>query len=59
VTATFHGALAISTVIRLYARPGQRRPRGPFQPIFTDKGQTPEAVTLDPRSDEETVQEAV
>jgi predicted MFS family arabinose efflux permease len=53
VTASFHGALAISTVFRMRARPTRRARRGSFWPIFTDKGQTPEVVTLDPRSDGE------
>jgi MFS family permease len=50
VTATFHGALAISTALRMRARPHQRARRGRFRPIWGDKGQTPETVTLDPRS---------
>ena len=52
VTATFHGALAVSTFLRMRVRPSRRARRGRFQPIFTDKGQSPELVTLDPRSDE-------
>ena len=53
VTATFHGALAISTVLRMRVRPhvtGSRRAR--FLAIWADKGQTPETVALDPRSDD-------
>jgi MFS family permease len=53
VTAAFHGALAISTVARIRARPTRRAKRSRFRPIFTDKSQTPEVVTLDPRADED------
>jgi MFS family permease len=59
VTATFHGALAVSTFLRMRARPHRRARRSPFQPIFTDKGQTPEVVTLDPRSDDGDAQQAL
>jgi MFS family permease len=52
VTATFHGALAVSTLTRLRVRPNRRSLRGRFRPIWADKGQTPEAVALDPRSDD-------
>jgi len=58
VTATFHGALAISTLARLTARPTRRMLRSRFRPIWAEKGQTVEAVQLDPRSDEPT-QEAL
>lgn len=53
VTATFHGALAISTLLRLQARPTRRAQRSRFWPIFADRGQTPEAVALDPRAAED------
>ena len=60
VTAAFHGALAISTLLRMRIRPGARLRRTRFWPIFSDKSQTPEVVTLDPRSDEsEGAQEAL
>jgi MFS family permease len=52
VTAAFHGALAITTALRMQARPhvrGSRRAR--FRAIWTEKGQTPETVALDPRAD--------
>jgi len=52
VTATFHGALAISTFLRMRARPTRRTLRGRFRPIFGDKSQTPETVALDPRADD-------
>jgi MFS family permease len=57
VTATFHGALAISTLFRMRVRPLPRMRRARFWPIFTEKGQTPEAVTLDPRSEDGSTQE--
>jgi MFS family permease len=53
VTVAFHGALAISTALRMRARPTRRAQRGRFRPIFGDKGQTPEVVALDPRSDDD------
>jgi MFS family permease len=53
VTAAFHGALAISTVARMRARPTQRAKRSRFRPIFTDKSPSPEVVTLDPRTSED------
>lgn len=59
VTATFHGALAVSTFLRMRVRPSRRARRGRFQPIFTDKGQSPELVTLDPRSDDSSAQQAL
>lgn len=59
VTAAFHGALAISTLLRLWARPTRRLMRGRFRPIWSDKGQTPETVTLDPRADEAQAQEVL
>jgi MFS family permease len=59
VTATFHGALAISTFFRMRVRPHRRETRGPFQPIFTDKAQSPEVVTLDPRSEDGGAQQAL
>lgn len=59
VTAAFHGALAVSTLLRLRARPTRRERRGSFWPIFGDRGHTPEVVSLDPRSEEGTVQEAL
>jgi MFS family permease len=60
VTAAFHGALAITTILRMQARPhvrGSRRAR--FLAIFTDKGQTPETVALDPRADADATAEPV
>jgi len=60
VTAAFHGALAVSTLFRMRARPNRHARRGSFWPIFGDRGQTPEVVSLDPRSDDDnTVQEAL
>jgi MFS family permease len=59
VTAAFHGALAISTLLRMRVRPAPHLRRARFWPIFTDKGHTPEAVTLDPRSEDAGAQEAL
>jgi MFS family permease len=59
VTATFHGALAVTTYLRMRVRPHRRARRSRFQPIFGDKGQTPETVTLDPRSDDADAQQAL
>jgi MFS family permease len=56
VTAGFHGALAISTLLRLQLRPSRRLRRSRFRPIWSDKGQTPETVALDPRTDEDAQQ---
>jgi MFS family permease len=54
VTATFHGALAISAFLRMRARqPREASTREPFRPMAGDKAVTPESVVLDPRADEE------
>jgi len=52
VTVAFHGALAISTFLRMRIRPQARVRRARFWPMFGDKSQTPEVVTLDPRAEE-------
>ena len=60
VTAAFHGALALTTILRMRARPhvrGSRRAR--FRAMWADRGQTPETVALDPRADEDALQEAL
>jgi len=59
VTAAFHGALATSTILRMLARPNRLAKRSRFWPIFSEKAQTPETVVLDPRSDEESVQQVL
>ena len=46
-------ALAISTLLRMQVRPSRHAKRGRFRPIWAEKAQTPETVTLDPRSDED------
>lgn len=54
VTATFHGALAISAFLRMRLRRARdASAREPFQPMAADKAATPESVVLDPRTDEE------
>jgi MFS family permease len=54
ITATFHGALAITALLRMRVRPAREASvREPFQPMATDKAATPESVVLDPRADEE------
>ncbi|MDR3471878.1 MAG: MFS transporter [Devosia sp.] len=59
VTVAFHGALAISTLLRMRVRPTRRERRSRFWPIFGEKPQTPEAVTLDPRAEGTAAQEAL
>jgi len=59
VTATFHGALAISTFARLRVRPTRRTLRSRFRPMWSEKGQTTEAVALDPRSEDANAQEVL
>jgi MFS family permease len=53
VTASFHGALAITAYLRMRTRPGREaRERTPFMPLQSDKAATPETVALDPRADD-------
>jgi MFS family permease len=49
VTATFHGALAVTAYLRMQVRKSPEA-RAPFQPMTTDRPQTQESVVLDPRS---------
>ncbi len=48
VTATFHGALAVTAYLRMQIRRSPEA-RAPFQPMTTDRP-TQESVVLDPRS---------
>jgi Arabinose efflux permease len=48
VTATFHGALAVTAYLRMQIRRSPES-RAPFQPMTTDRP-TQESVVLDPRS---------
>ncbi len=48
VTATFHGALALTAYLRMQVRSSPEA-RAPFQPMTTDRP-TQESVVLDPRS---------
>ena len=57
VTATFHGALALTAFLRMKVRPVRIDGRIRFRPMNSEKGVTPGSVELDPRSDE--VQEDV
>ncbi len=57
VTATFHGALALTAFLRMKVRPVRIDGRIRFRPMNAEKGVTPGTVELDPRSDE--TQEAV
>lgn len=51
VTASFHGALAVTAWLRMRVRkPADVGARAPFQPIG-DKQVTPESLALDPRAD--------
>jgi MFS family permease len=49
VTATFHGALALTAYLRMQVRKSPED-RAPFQPMATDRPSTQESVVLDPRS---------
>ena len=57
VTATFHGALALTAFLRMKVRPVRVDGRIRFRAMSAEKGVTPGTVELDPRSDE--MQEAV
>ena len=51
VTATFHGALAVTAYLRMRIRKSRdASERAPFQPMG-DKQVTPETIVLDPRAD--------
>ncbi len=52
VTATFHGALALTAFLRMKVRPVRIGGRIRFRPMNSEKGVTPGSVELDPRSDE-------
>jgi len=55
VTATFHGALAAVTFMRMRIRPFRDdKGRMRFRPMTSDKPATPASIDLDPRADEET-----
>ncbi len=57
VTATFHGALALTAFLRMKVRPVRIDGRIRFRAMSAEKGVTPGTVELDPRSDE--IQETV
>jgi MFS family permease len=52
VTATFHGALALTAFLRMKVRPVRIDGRIRFRAMNSEKGVTPGSVELDPRSDE-------
>jgi MFS family permease len=53
VTATFHGALAVTAFLRMKVRPVRDASgRVRFRAMNVEKGVTPGTVTLDPRADE-------
>ena len=53
VTATFHGALALTAFLRMRIRPVRdERGRVRFRAMNAEKGVSPGTVALDPRSDE-------
>jgi MFS family permease len=53
VTATFHGALAVTAFLRMKIRPVRDASgRVRFRALNVEKGVTPSSVALDPRSDE-------
>lgn len=54
VTASFHGALALTAFLRMRARKSKNASeRTPFRPMATDKPDTPETIELDPRAESE------
>jgi MFS family permease len=57
VTATFHGALALTAFLRMKVRPVRIDGRIRFRPMNSEKGVTPGSVELDPRSED--VQEEI
>ncbi len=52
VTATFHGALAVTAFLRMKVRPVRIDGRIRFRAMSAEKGVTPGTVELDPRSEE-------
>ena len=59
VTATFHGALAVTAYLRMRIRKSRdASERAPFQPMG-DKQVTPETIVLDPRADSDGADEPV
>ena len=52
VTATFHGALALTAFLRMKVRPVRVGFRIRFRVLNSEKGVSPGTVALDPRSDE-------
>ena len=52
VTATFHGALALTAFLRMKVRPVRIDGRIRFRVMNAEKGVTPGSVELDPRSDD-------
>ena len=53
VTATFHGALAVTAFLRMRLRQAPpAEARAPFQPVPLGRHSTPETFALDPRADE-------
>ena len=52
VTATFHGALAVTAFLRMKVRPVRVDGRIRFRAMNAEKGVSPGTLALDPRSDE-------
>lgn len=53
ITASFHGALAITALIRMFARPLVKKDkREPFRPLQFGRASVPHTVELDPRADD-------
>jgi MFS family permease len=52
VTATFHGALAVTAFLRMKIRPVREGGRMRFRVMNAEKGVSPGTVTLDPRANE-------
>jgi len=57
VTATFHGALAITAWLRMRVRKSvDASERAPFQPMAGDRQVTPETIELDPRTESDSTE---
>jgi len=52
ITATFHGALAVTAFLRMKVRPVRIDGRIRFRAMNTERGISPGTVALDPRSDD-------
>ena len=57
VTASFHGALAVTAYLRMRIRKSvDAADRAPFQPMGNDRQVTPESFVLDPRAEADDIE---